>query len=178
MKIQGKMPAIFINTLLHHSTSFMIFIGYPRYEKVINTAISNFIEYKLDAIFIATNAPGRSAFNRVERRMAPLSRDLAGLVLPHDHFGSHLDDHGKTVDPELEKENFAHAGQVLAEIWSDKIIDGYPTLAKYVDPADSEVEEGMLLKGSPGWRIRHVRESHYMVQVREMYQNIRYEWFY
>lgn len=156
----------------------MIFIGYPRYEKVINTAISNFIEYKLDAIFIATNAPGRSAFNRVERRMAPLSRDLAGLVLPHDHFGSHLDDHGKTVDPELEKENFAHAGQVLAEIWSDKIIDGYPTLAKYVDPADSEVEEGMLLKGSPGWRIRHVRESHYMVQVREMYQNIRYEWFY
>lgn len=59
---------------------------------MIKVAISNFLEYKLDAIFIATNAPGRSAFNRVERRMAPLSRDLAGLVLPHDHFGSHLDD--------------------------------------------------------------------------------------
>lgn len=42
-----------------------------------------------------TNAPGRSAFNRAERRMAPLSRELAGLILPHDRYGTHLDSQGK-----------------------------------------------------------------------------------
>ncbi|CAF4852623.1 unnamed protein product, partial [Rotaria magnacalcarata] len=28
--------------------------------------------------------PGQSAYNIVESRMAPLSHDLAGLILPHD----------------------------------------------------------------------------------------------
>jgi len=42
-------------------------------------------------LFIAANAPGRSAFNRVERKMAPLNRELSGLILPHDDYGSHLD---------------------------------------------------------------------------------------
>ncbi|CAH2021635.1 unnamed protein product [Acanthoscelides obtectus] len=45
-----------------------------------------------------TNAPGRSAYNRIERRMAPLSRELANLILPHDHFGSHLDERGVRID--------------------------------------------------------------------------------
>ena len=54
-----------------------------------------------------------SAFNRVERRMAPLSRELAGLILPHRHFGSHLAADGTTVDPELERANFAFAGRML-----------------------------------------------------------------
>jgi hypothetical protein len=58
----------------------------PRYEKVVNVAIHHFLEYDLDAYFVATNAPGRSAYNRVERRMLPLSRELAGLILPHEHF--------------------------------------------------------------------------------------------
>lgn len=62
----------------------------PRYLKVINTAIHHFIKNNLDAIFVATNAPKRSAFNPVERRMAQLSRLLAGLVLPHESFGTHL----------------------------------------------------------------------------------------
>lgn len=38
----------------------------PRYRKVIQIAIHHFKEYNLDTLFIATNAPGRSAFNRVE----------------------------------------------------------------------------------------------------------------
>lgn len=50
----------------------------PRYQKVISAAIKHFTDFHLDAIFIATNAPGRSAYNRVERRMAPLSRELSG----------------------------------------------------------------------------------------------------
>jgi hypothetical protein len=60
----------------------------PRYIKNIEIAIDHFVEFNLDALFVATNAPGRSAFNPVERRMAPLSRSLSGLVLPHDHFGT------------------------------------------------------------------------------------------
>ena len=39
----------------------------PRYQKVIRVAIHYFLRYDFDALFIATNAPGRSVFNRVER---------------------------------------------------------------------------------------------------------------
>ena len=60
-----------------------------------------------------TNVPGLSAYNPCERRMAPLSRDLVVVVLPHDSFGSHLDKSGKTVDPELEKQNFTKAAETL-----------------------------------------------------------------
>lgn len=63
----------------------------PRFEKVIKLAIGHFKKYDLDALFIITNAPGRSAYNRVERRIAPLSNQLAG-VIEHEHYS------GKTVD--------------------------------------------------------------------------------
>ncbi|KAG5864171.1 hypothetical protein JTB14_028084 [Gonioctena quinquepunctata] len=89
----------------------------PRYQKVIVFAIQHFKRHDLDALFLATNAPGRSAYNRVERRMAPLSRELAGLILAHDHFGSHLDDRGVTINEHLERSNFEFAGNVLAEVW-------------------------------------------------------------
>ena len=48
----------------------------PRYQKVIRVAIHHFLRYDFDALFIATNAPGRSAFNRVERKMAHSVRNL------------------------------------------------------------------------------------------------------
>lgn len=82
----------------------------PRYTKVISNCITHFKEYNLDGLFVFTNAPGRSAYNRVERRMAPLSRELATVVLPYEHYGSHLDSQGKTIDSELELKNFQHAG--------------------------------------------------------------------
>ncbi|CAH1113118.1 unnamed protein product [Psylliodes chrysocephalus] len=104
----------------------------PRYQKVIGFAIQHFKRHDLDALFLATNAPGRSAYNRVERRMAPPSRELAGLILPHDHFGSHLDKRGVTIDEHLEISNFEFAGNVLAEVWSSMEIDGYNVTAKYV----------------------------------------------
>lgn len=40
----------------------------PRYQKVITVAVHHFLQHDFDALFLATNAPGRSAFNRVERR--------------------------------------------------------------------------------------------------------------
>ncbi len=45
--------------------------------------------------------------------MCPLSHDLAGLILPHDHFGSHLNESGGIINIDLRK-----AGQILAERWN------------------------------------------------------------
>ena len=118
----------------------------PRYQKVIHVAIHHFLNHDLDCLFIATNAPGRSAFNRVERKMAPLSKELSGLILPHEHFGSHLDNSGRTIDFDLEKENFEHDGKLLADIWSNVVIDKFPTIFEYVDPSKSEISERQLVK--------------------------------
>ena len=104
----------------------------PRYQKTIACAINYFHTYDLDAFFLVTNAPGRSAFNRVERRVAPLSKELSGVLLEHEHFGSHLDDRGNTIDPQLELKNVEHAGKILGEIWSGMFIDGHPVIAEYI----------------------------------------------
>lgn len=137
----------------------------PRYDKVICVAIHHFLENDLDALIIATNAPGRSAFNRVERRMAPLSRELAGLILPHEHYGSHLDADGRTVDEELEKANFAFAGRTLSEVWSGMIIDSHPVVSEYIEPDKSEMKHDDLRTVSVQWRAKHVRESQYCTQI-------------
>ena len=68
--------------------------------------------------------------------MAPLSHDLAGIILPHDTFGNHLDASGNTIDPKLEETNFYAASDVLSEIWSKTVIDnGYdvPELSVSLD---------------------------------------------
>ena len=89
--------------------------------------------------------------------MAPLSHDLAGVVLPHDH----LNGAGDTVDEKMEVDNFAHAGKVLAEIWSGTVIDGHPTIAEYIEPRDHDEP---IIKDQ-AWRTAHVRESQYMLQI-------------
>ena len=65
-----------------------------------------FLKYNLDALFVFTHAPGSSAYNSVERRMAPLSKDTAGLVLPFDTYGTHMNSSNGTTDIDLEKKNF------------------------------------------------------------------------
>ena len=129
MRIRGKNIA-FSNFVTSLSTYQFHFIC--RYPKTISNAIQHFKKHDLDAIFVATNAPGRSAFSRVERRMAPLSAQLSGVILPHDSYGSHLDSNGKTIDPALEQQNFAKAGAVLSELWSNLIIDGYSVTSEYI----------------------------------------------
>lgn len=135
----------------------------PRYPKVIANAVNHFKKYDLDAIFLVTNAPGRSDFNKVERRMAPLSRELAGLILPHDSYGSHLNDSGKTIDSSLERDNFQKAGEVLAEVWSSVLIDGHKVVAEYIQPNDDESSVTDLTDEQ--WYADHVRESQYLLQV-------------
>lgn len=97
--------------------------------------------------------------------MAPLSKELSGLILPYDKYGSHLDEQGRTVDADLERRNFEAAGLTLSEIWSDVVIDGHPTVAEYIDPAKSEMDPSTLLKKDQEWINRHVRTSQYFTQI-------------
>ena len=90
----------------------------PRCSSTPNCAIEYVCEHKLDAYFVATKAPGRIAFNRLERRMSSLSRELRGVILPHNHFGSHLSYNNQTIDKEMELKSFEHAGEIHAELWS------------------------------------------------------------
>ena len=64
--------------------------------------------------------------------MAPLSRDLCGLILPHDTFDSHLNTQGKTTNLELEWNNFQKAGKLLANVWSERVIDNFPVEAEFI----------------------------------------------
>ena len=58
--------------------------------------------------------------------MAPLSNDLSGLIFPHDLFGNHLGENGKTTDINLEKRNFFNAAVVFSDVWSKTVISGHP----------------------------------------------------
>lgn len=137
----------------------------PRFSKTIAVAIHHFKNFNLDAYFLATNAPGRSAFNPVERRMAPLSKELSGLILPYDKYGSHLDSQGRTTDVALEKKNFENAGMTLAEVWGNITIDGFDVIAEYVNPEESELSELDLISVNEEWMATHVRTSQYMLQI-------------
>ena len=133
----------------------------PRYEKTINCSIKYFVENGLDAFFLATNAPGCSAFNRVERRMVKLSKELSGVILEHDKFGSHLDAKGVTVDKDLELKNFEYVRRTLAEVWSGLAIDGNPVVAEFIQD-DAPV---IMRTKSEGWKACHVRQSQYFLQT-------------
>lgn len=94
--------------------------------------------------------------------MAPLSGELSGLILRHDFYNSHLNSACKTIDKDLEKENFAYAGETLANVWSKITIDNYPVHAEFV------TEEAFVENPSPEsaeWYNTHVRESQYFLQV-------------
>lgn len=95
--------------------------------------------------------------------MAPLSRELSGLILPHDHFGSHLDDSNESTNDGLELKNFEYAGNVLCEVWNNITIDGYSVQAEYISPLNGSTSSTEL--PSSDWYCRHVFESQYCLQV-------------
>ncbi|XP_047144174.1 uncharacterized protein LOC124817793 [Hydra vulgaris] len=133
----------------------------PRFPKTLATAVDLFRLLNLDALLHGVNAAGLSAFNPVERRMAPLSRDLAGIVLPHDFFGNHLDSSGKTIDYELEVENFQKAADVLSQVWEKTVIDGYPVHCQAV-PVGKAYEPPIP---DPVWVDKHCQQSRYSLQI-------------
>ena len=49
-------------------------------------------------------------------KMAPLSKALSGILLPHETFGTHLDLSRKTIDKNLEKRNFKAAVEIWAKV--------------------------------------------------------------
>ena len=104
-------------------------------------ACLTFKKYSLDLFMEVTNAAGLSAYNKAERRMYHLSKELTGVVLQHDTYGSHIVN-GETVDSELEMKNFQAAGEVLCSIWNKLEIDNYKTVAEYVkDPPSLDIME-------------------------------------
>lgn len=63
-----------------------------------------------------------------------------------DKYGSHLNAQGVTFDSDLESKIFKFAGEALAEIWSDGVIDGYDIIAEYIDSNNSEIEAESIKK--------------------------------
>ncbi|CAF1129204.1 unnamed protein product [Adineta ricciae] len=109
-------------------------MNYTRFSRTLYSSIQKFKKYNLDVFILVTQTPGQAIFASCERRLALLSHDLSGLVLPHNHYGTHLNISGITVDAELEKLNFKRTGEVLAEIWNMNMIDRHSVVAEYVDP--------------------------------------------
>jgi len=133
----------------------------PRYPKPMEVAIRLFKLLELDVLIHAVNASGLSAFNPCERRMAPLSHDISGVVLPHDTFGSHLNSKQETIDIDLEKKNFYAAADVLSEIWSNTVINNFKVHCK-------TVKEGHALEPEEvdqEWVARHVQQLRYSLQI-------------
>ena len=89
----------------------------PRHQKNQAAFVKLFLDLDLDAVVIGLHPEGYSAFNPVERRMAPLSRELVGVIFDHQHYDVHLSSKKETIDDELERRNFAYAGKALASLW-------------------------------------------------------------
>ena len=93
--------------------------------------------------------------------MTPLSKDTSSVILPFDIYGTHLNASIKTIDIELEVKNFIAAGEILAEIWSESIIDGHAVKAAYIDPQERSIDT----TESERWKRVHVQELQYMLQI-------------
>ena len=113
----------------------------------------------MDLLIEVTQAPGLSAYNRAERRMYHLSRALTGVVLPVDTYGTHLHN-GKTIDHNLEVQNFQAAGEVLGKLFEELVIDGHSVTAEYISTPPLNSTKSFVV--SPLFRARHMFESQYM----------------
>jgi hypothetical protein len=71
---------------------------------------------------IRIHVSGQLKYNPVERGIAILSSKLAGIILPIDHFGGHLNTQGKVIDPELAAQNFRYFKETLCKIWHYDLI--------------------------------------------------------
>ena len=133
----------------------------PRFLKTLSTAVDLFKDLKLDVLLHGVNASGLLAFNPVERRMAPLSHDLEGIILPHDSFRNRLDSARKMKDLDLEKKNFFQAAEILSEIWSKMVIDGHPVDCLVIPLGQEHVPS----TPDPTWVSKHVQQPWYSLQI-------------
>ena len=91
--------------------------------------------------------------------MYHLSKELSGIVLPAETFGTHLKD-GKTIDEEMEERNFEAAGEVLAEVWSKLEIDEHKVTAEYV--AIKPTADIVSFSVSEAYKSRHLIQTQYL----------------
>ena len=134
----------------------------PRFPTTRDTLGKIFKEHDLDFIYCVCNAAGLSAYHFIERRMAPLSAHLAGVVLPRDAYGTHLDKNGNTIDDELEIQNFEKAGELLCALWNDMMIDNYPVKCTYRVPSKEPLKIDPI---TAEWVENHCRISTYCLQI-------------
>ena len=90
--------------------------------------------------------------------MTLLSKDTSGVILPIYTYRTHLDASKKTIDIQLE---IKAAGEILAEIWSESIIDGHSVKTTYIDPQECSINT----TESERWKRVHVQQSWYMLQI-------------
>ena len=139
----------------------------PRFPTTRKALTKFFEDNDVDYIIAVCDASGLSAYHFIESRMRPLSKELAGVVLPHDTFGSHLDPNGTSIDERKELQHFQRAGKLLADIWSSTTIDGYPVSAEWVDPDERCNEFQSFSDKTLGgkWMENHVRISKYCLEI-------------
>ena len=132
----------------------------PCFPKTLNVAVQHFKKHKFDALLISTHAPSLSTYNQVERRMAPLSKALADLLLPYDTFGNHLDSQGRAIEVELEKHNIKKADEVLGEVWNELLIDKFPVVCQHLENSTMEP-----VPFEESWVSKHCGISQYFLQI-------------
>ena len=132
----------------------------PQYPKPLQTAVTLFKELKLDVPLHGVNAAGLSAFNPVERRMAPLSYELMGIILPYDSYGNYLDESGKTINVELEKK-FFKAAEILSNIWSETVINGHLVDSQALPLAQAFIPPTTNAK----WVAEHMHQTRYTLKI-------------
>lgn len=63
------------------------------------------------------------------------------------------------------KKNFGFAGQCLAEIWSSITLDTFPIVSEYIQPNESQVDNGKIISKDALWMHKHCRTSQYFTQI-------------
>ncbi|CAG8497475.1 9233_t:CDS:2 [Scutellospora calospora] len=139
----------------------------PKHLKNIVEYCRLFRELDLDYLSVRTHAPYQSAYNLVERSMCTLSKKLAGIELPINKFGSHLNSQGVVVDEDLAKCNFEFSGQSLCEIWKRDNIHGRQVHANYIDYDEDPFHNKGKEPTTWLWIERHAQLCRYSLDVRK-----------
>ncbi|CAG8516623.1 4830_t:CDS:2 [Cetraspora pellucida] len=139
----------------------------PKHLKNIVEYCHLFRELDLDYLSVRTHAPYQSAYNPVERSMCTLSEKLAGIELPINKFGSHLNSQGVVVDEDLAKRNFEFSGQSLCEIWKRDNIHGRQVHANYIDYDEDPFHNKGKEPTTWLWIERHAQLCRYSLDVRK-----------
>jgi hypothetical protein len=109
--------------------------------------------------------------------MSTLSQKLAGITLPIDKFGSHLNSQGQVVDSELAMRNFRYAGEALCTLWKRDPIFGKPVITQYIDqkkpPFDDVIFPGSEKESNNEsnipwqWLENHTKMCQYSLDIKK-----------